>query len=56
MLHPKALVEALGGRKVLKRRIGSLDELRETVKAGLAYASLEGLIDKFGTLEQMSHG
>ena len=48
MLHPKALVEALGGRKVLKRRIESLDELRETVKAGLPYASLEGFIDKFG--------
>ncbi len=25
-----------------------MDELRETVKAGLPYASLEGLIDKFG--------
>jgi len=48
MLHVEALVEALGGRKVLKRRIANLDELRETVKAGLPYASLEALIGKFG--------
>ncbi|MGH7824441.1 MAG: type II RES/Xre toxin-antitoxin system antitoxin [Candidatus Binatia bacterium] len=48
MLHTEALVEALGGRKVLKRRINNLDELRETVKAGLPYASFEALIVKFG--------
>ena len=48
MLHTETLVEALGGKKVLKRRIANLDELRETVKAGLPYASLDALIDKFG--------
>jgi putative toxin-antitoxin system antitoxin component (TIGR02293 family) len=48
MLQTAALVEALGGKKVLKRRITNLDELRETVKAGLPYASLEALIDRFG--------
>jgi putative toxin-antitoxin system antitoxin component (TIGR02293 family) len=48
MLHTAALVEALGGRKVFKRRITRLDELRETVKAGLPYASLEALLGKFG--------
>jgi putative toxin-antitoxin system antitoxin component (TIGR02293 family) len=48
MLHTEALVEALGGRKVLKRRIVNVDQLRETVKAGLPYASLEALIEKFG--------
>ncbi|MGH7831140.1 MAG: type II RES/Xre toxin-antitoxin system antitoxin [Candidatus Binatia bacterium] len=48
MSHTEALVEALGGRKVLKRRISTLDELRETVKKGLPYASLEALIGKFG--------
>jgi putative toxin-antitoxin system antitoxin component (TIGR02293 family) len=48
MLHTEALIEALGGRKVFKRRIVSLDQLRETVKAGLPYASLEALIGKFG--------
>jgi putative toxin-antitoxin system antitoxin component (TIGR02293 family) len=48
MSHTEALVEALGGRKVLKRRISTLDELRETVKKGLPYASLEALIVKFG--------
>ena len=48
MLHTAALVEALGGKKVFKRRIVNVDQLRETVKAGLPYASLEALIDKFG--------
>jgi putative toxin-antitoxin system antitoxin component (TIGR02293 family) len=44
----KTLIEALGGRKVLKRRISNLAELREIVKAGLPYASLEALMAKFG--------
>jgi putative toxin-antitoxin system antitoxin component (TIGR02293 family) len=48
MQHTDILVEALGGRKVLKRRITNLDELREAVKAGLPYASLEAFIGKFG--------
>jgi putative toxin-antitoxin system antitoxin component (TIGR02293 family) len=48
MLHTEALVEVLGGKKVFKRRIVSVDQLRETVKAGLPYASLEALIGKFG--------
>lgn len=48
MLPMESLVEALGGRKVLKRRITNIDELRETVKAGLPYASLEALMEKFG--------
>ena len=33
MLHTEALVEALGGKKVFKRRIVNVDQLRETVKA-----------------------
>ena len=48
MLHTEDLVEALGGKKVFKRRIVNVDQLRETVKAGLPYASLEALIGKFG--------
>jgi putative toxin-antitoxin system antitoxin component (TIGR02293 family) len=48
MLTMKSLVEALGGRKVLRRRITNIDDLRETVKAGLPYASLEALMEKFG--------
>ena len=48
MLQTAALVEALGGRKVFKRRIIDVDQLRETVKAGLPYASFEALIGKFG--------
>lgn len=55
MLPMESLVEALGGRKVLKRRITNIDELRETVKAGLPYASLEALMEKFGfTREEAS--
>jgi len=52
MLDTEALVEALGGKKVLKRRIVNADQLRETVKAGLPYASLEALICKFGLARQ----
>ena len=48
MLNTEALVEALGGKKVFKRRIVNVDQLRETVKAGLPYAALEALIGKFG--------
>ena len=48
MLPMESLIEALGGRKVLKRRIANLDDLRETVKAGLPYASLDVLIGKLG--------
>jgi putative toxin-antitoxin system antitoxin component (TIGR02293 family) len=48
MLHTEALVKALGGRKVFKRRIANVDQLREKVKAGLPYASFEALIGKFG--------
>jgi len=48
MLPTDSLIEALGGRKVFKRRIANLDELREAVKAGLPYASLEALIGKLG--------
>ena len=48
MLQTEALVEALGGRKVFKRRIVNVDQLRETVKAGLPYASFEALISKYG--------
>jgi len=48
MFQTEALVETLGGKKVFKRRIATLDELRKTAKAGLPYASLEALINKFG--------
>jgi len=48
MLPTDSLIEALGGRKVFKRRIANLDELREAVKAGLPYASFEALIGKLG--------
>jgi putative toxin-antitoxin system antitoxin component (TIGR02293 family) len=46
MLSTESLVEALGGRKVLKGRIATLDQLREAAKSGLPYASLEAVIVK----------
>jgi putative toxin-antitoxin system antitoxin component (TIGR02293 family) len=46
MLSTESLVEALGGRKVLKGRINNLDQLREAAKSGLPYASLETVILK----------
>jgi putative toxin-antitoxin system antitoxin component (TIGR02293 family) len=48
LLNTESLVRALGGRKVLRRRISNLDELRRTVDAGLPYASLEALMLKYG--------
>jgi putative toxin-antitoxin system antitoxin component (TIGR02293 family) len=48
MLRTADIVEALGGRKVLKRQISNLTELRQTVGAGLPYASLEAVMEKFG--------
>ncbi|MGH7411696.1 MAG: type II RES/Xre toxin-antitoxin system antitoxin [Candidatus Methylomirabilis sp.] len=52
MLRTADVVEVLGGRKVLKRRISSLTELRDRVRAGLPYASLEAVIGKFGFARQ----
>jgi putative toxin-antitoxin system antitoxin component (TIGR02293 family) len=46
MLSTESLIEALGGRKVLKGRIANLDQLRQAAKAGLPYASLETVILK----------
>jgi putative toxin-antitoxin system antitoxin component (TIGR02293 family) len=46
MLSTESLIEALGGRKVLKGRIANLDQLREAARAGLPYASLETVIVK----------
>ncbi|MBM4261780.1 MAG: DUF2384 domain-containing protein [Deltaproteobacteria bacterium] len=43
MLSTELLVDALGGRKVFKRRISTLEDLRKTVKEGLPYASFEAL-------------
>ena len=48
MLRTESIVGALGGRKVLKRRISNLNELRRTVDAGLPYASMEVVMAKFG--------
>ena len=48
MLSMESLINALGGRKVLKARITNLDDLRDTVKAGLPYASFEALSAKLG--------
>ncbi|MBI3059353.1 MAG: DUF2384 domain-containing protein [Deltaproteobacteria bacterium] len=48
MLRTESIIGALGGRKVLRRRISSLSDLRQTVNAGLPYASVEAVMAKFG--------
>lgn len=48
MLRTESIIGVLGGRKVLRRRISSLSELRQTVNAGLPYASVEVVMTKFG--------
>lgn len=48
MVRTEQLVQALGGRKSLKRRIGTLAELRETVRLGLPYSALESVREKLG--------
>lgn len=52
MIRAEQIVEVLGGRKILKRQVASLDDLRETVRAGLPFASLMAVMEKFG-LERM---
>jgi putative toxin-antitoxin system antitoxin component (TIGR02293 family) len=48
VVRTERLVEVLGGRKTLKRRIGTLAELRETVRSGLPYSALESVREKLG--------
>lgn len=48
MVRTGRLVEVLGGRKVLKRQVFTLAELRETVRAGLPYGALEAVRGRFG--------
>ncbi len=47
MPNASSISEVLGGRKALKRRIATLADLRDTVRAGLPYASLEAVMGKF---------
>lgn len=47
MASTETIVEMLGGSKVLLREIASLDDLRERVRAGLPYASLEAVSTRF---------
>lgn len=48
MLRTESIIGVLGGRKVLRRRVSNLNELRQTVNAGLPYASVEAVMAKFG--------
>jgi putative toxin-antitoxin system antitoxin component (TIGR02293 family) len=48
-MHSAAdVVEALGGRRILGRKIDSLEELRDRLREGLPYGSLEAVASKFG--------
>jgi putative toxin-antitoxin system antitoxin component (TIGR02293 family) len=42
------IIEVLGGAKVLRGRVLDLEDLRERVRAGLPYASLETVSSRFG--------
>lgn len=44
----EGVIAVLGGRKVFKREISSLSELRETVRAGLPYSALEAVREHLG--------
>lgn len=43
MAQTHQIVESLGGRKILGRSVRSLEQLREQVRDGLPYASVEAL-------------
>jgi putative toxin-antitoxin system antitoxin component (TIGR02293 family) len=47
MSQAENIVDVLGGRRVLGRRISSLEELRYALKGGLPYRSLEAVAKKF---------
>lgn len=46
MTQTGQIVESLGGRKILGRNIRSLEQLREQVRKGLPYGSVEALAQK----------
>lgn len=48
MVRTGHIVEVLGGRKILKRSVSTQDQLREAVRAGLPYASLEAVMGELG--------
>lgn len=43
-----AIVEALGGREVRSEPVRSPEELKEWIREGLPFASLERVMDRFG--------
>lgn len=44
----RGIAETLGGRKVLGRRISSLEDLREELRRGLPFRAAEEVVKKFG--------
>jgi putative toxin-antitoxin system antitoxin component (TIGR02293 family) len=46
-LDPERLIETLGGRRALQRRVRTVDELLERLREGLPYASLEAVATRF---------
>ena len=46
------IVQTLGGQRVFKRKASTLDQLRETLRAGLPYASLEALASRFDVTQE----
>lgn len=48
MLRTGDIVEALGGQRGLRRKITSVDDLREQSRMGLPYAALEAVMARYG--------
>ena len=47
MIQTAAVVDALGGRKTLGKKISTPSELRSLLRTGLPHASLEALMERF---------
>lgn len=47
MVRTEDIVDALGGGKALGRKIGTLDDLREQLRAGLPTAALDAVMAQF---------
>lgn len=47
MPYTENIADALGGRRILGRKISSLEDLRQALKEGLPYGSLEAVAKKF---------
>lgn len=52
MLTAARIARTLGGERILRRRVPTIEELREQLRAGLPYASLEAVASGFDIARQ----